>query len=124
MIVLDVNANDWEKEVLQSETLVLVDFWHERCIWCKRLTPIYEEVAKEYEEKVKFTKLNVLSSPENRQIALDSGVMGTPTIVVFCEGRSVSTAVGFQPKERLQQLVQDMIDQHEECIHQSTELKT
>jgi thioredoxin 1 len=124
MSVLDVNADDWEKEVLQSETLVLVDFWHERCIWCKRLAPIYDEVAKEYEGKIKFIKINVLSNPENRQIAIDSGVMGTPTIGVFCEGRSVSTAVGFQPKERLQQLVQDMIDQHKECIQQSTELKT
>jgi thioredoxin 1 len=124
MSVIDVNAADWEKEVLQSEILVLVDFWHERCTWCKRLAPIYEEVAKEYEGKVKFTKLNVLSTPENRQIGLDSGVMGTPTIVVFCEGRSVGTAVGFQPKERLQELVQDMIEKNKECIQQSTELKT
>jgi thioredoxin 1 len=124
MSVIEVNAADWEKEILQSDTLVLVDFWHEKCTWCKRLAPIYEEVAKENEGTIKFTKVNVLSSPENRQIALDSGVMGTPTIVVFCEGRSVSTAVGFQPKEQLQQLVQDMIEKHEECIKQSTELKT
>ena len=122
MSVIEVNANTWEKEVLQSKTLVLVDFWHERCIWCTRLAPIFEEVAEEYKDQVKFATLNVLSSSENQQIGFENGVMGTPTIVFFCEGRSVGTAVGFQPKERLQQLVQDLLTNHKECISQSTQL--
>ena len=121
--VLDVSAGDWEKEILKSDTLVLVDFWHERCPWCKRLEPIYKEVAKEYEDKVKFAKLNVLESQENRDIAVKYGIMGTPTLVFFCEGRPIEVVAGFQPKERLKQLVDDMIDKHRECIEKSTELK-
>lgn len=124
MGVLDVTADNWDKEILKSDTLVLVDFWHERCIWCKRLDPVYSDVAEEYKNKVKFAKLNILSSHENRRIAIDYGVMSTPTILFFCEGRSVGMAVGFQPKDRLEQLVRDMIDKHRECIKQSTDLKT
>ena len=124
MRVLDVNADDWEKEVLQSDTLVLVDFWHERCPWCKRLEPIYNEVAEEYRDRVKFAKINVLSSHENQHVAVEYGVMGTPTLIFFCDGRPVGTAVGFQPKERLKQLVDDMISKYRECIDKSTELKT
>ena len=123
MSVVVVNADDWEKEVLQSEALVLVDFWHERCPWCKRMDPIYDEVAEEYKGRVKFAKLNVLSSHQNQHIGVENGVMGTPTLIFFCEGRSVGTTVGFQPRERLRQLVDDMIQKHEECIGQSTELE-
>ncbi len=122
--VLDVNADDWEKEILQSDTLVLVDFWHEHCPWCKRLEPIYDETAKEYRNKVKFTKLNVLKTPENQQIAIKYGIMSTPTLVFFCEGRPVETVAGFQPKDHLKHLVDDIIDKHQECIRKSTELKT
>jgi len=121
--VLDVSADNWEKEILQSDTLVLVDFWHGRCPWCKRLDPIYSDVAEEYGDKLKFAKLNVLESHENQHIAVKYGVMGTPTLVFFCNGRSIDTAVGFQPKERLTRLIDDMIDKHQDCIKQSTELK-
>ena len=121
--VLDVSAGDWEKEILKSNTLVLVDFWHERCPWCKKLAPIYSEVAKEYEGKVKFAKLDVLESQDNREIAVKYGIMGTPTLVFFCEGRPIETIAGFQPKERLKQLVDDMVDKHRECVKKSTEFK-
>jgi thioredoxin 1 len=122
-MTIDVNADDWEKEVLKSDTLVVVDFWHERCPWCKRLEPIYSEVEKEYGDKVKFAKLNVLSSNENNHIAAENGVMGTPTLIFYCKGRQVGTAVGFQPKERLKQLVDDMLDKSKQCLDQSTKLK-
>ncbi|GAF78008.1 unnamed protein product, partial [marine sediment metagenome] len=107
-----------------SDNLVLVDFWHERCIWCKRLDPIFSEVAGEYGGKMKFVKLNVLSSQENQRLAAENGVMGTPTLIFYCEGRSVGTVVGFQPKDRLRQLVEDMLGKYKKCIVQSTELKT
>jgi thioredoxin 1 len=121
--VLDVNADDWERKILQSDTLVVVDFWHEQCPWCKRLEPIYSEVSEEYEGKVKFAKLNVLKSQENQQMAVKYGIMGTPTLIFFCDGRPIETVTGFQPKERLRQLVDDVIDKHRECIEKSTELK-
>lgn len=120
--VVDVNAGDWKKTVLESETLVLVDFWHERCPWCKRLDPIYSEVSLEYEDKVKFAKLNVLANHENQHVAVENGVMGTPTLIFYCGGRSIRTEVGFQSKERLKQLVDEMLDKNKECLGKSTKL--
>ncbi|MBS7622036.1 thioredoxin, partial [Candidatus Bathyarchaeota archaeon] len=74
--VLDVDAEDWEMEVLRSDILTVVDFWHERCPWCIQLNPIFEEVADEYKDKAKFVRFNVLKSPRNRDIAIRYGVMG------------------------------------------------
>ncbi len=122
--VLDVNADTWETEILQSDTLVVVDFWHEQCPWCKRLDPIYSAVSEEYKNKVKFAKLNVLESNENQQIAVKYGIMGTPTLIFFCDGRPIETVAGFQPKERLKLLVDDVIDKHRDCLEKSTVLKT
>lgn len=121
--VIDVEAEDWEREILKSDMLTLVDFWHEQCIWCKRLDPIYSELSDEYKGKVKFAKLNILKTHENQHIGGQYGVMGTPTLIFFCDGRPIEAAVGFQPKERLKQLVDDVIDKHRECIEKSTELK-
>ena len=121
--VIDVDADDWEREILKSDTLTIVDFWHERCPWCKMLDPIYSKLSEQYKGKVKFAKLNVLKSHENQQTGAKYGVMGTPTLIFFCEGRPVETAVGVQPKKRLKQLVDDVMGKHRECIEKSTELK-
>jgi len=121
--VIDVTADDWEREILQADTPVVVDFWHEQCSWCKRLDPIYSEISEKYKNNVKFTKLNVLESNENRNIAIRYGVMSTPTIIFYCDGRPIETVAGFQPKDRLKQLVDDVITKHRECIEKSTALK-
>jgi thioredoxin 1 len=121
--VIEVDAGNWEKEVLKSDSLVVVDFWHEQCLWCKMLAPIYKEVAEEYKDRAKFTTLNVLSSHENQHIALHLGVMSTPTLIYFCSGRSIVATVGFQTKDRLKRIVEDLLKNRKECVSKSTELK-
>lgn len=122
--VLEIKASNWEQEVLQSDVLTVVDFWHNRCPWCIRLDPIFNEVAEEYRGKIKFAKLNVLENPDNREIAIRYGIMSTPTLVFFCKGRPVEEVVGFMPKERLNNILDDMLERHEDCVKQSTKLKT
>ena len=122
--VLEVNADSWEREVIESGVLTVVDFWHNHCPWCIRLDPVFREVAEEYEGRIKFVKLNVLESPENREIAIRYGIMSTPTLLFFCKGRPVEGVIGFMPKERLKKIMDDMLEKHIECIKQSTELKT
>ena len=122
--VLDVDAGDWRQEVLNSDILTVVDIWHDRCPWCLRLDPIFNEVSEEYKGKIKFVKLNVLETQTNREIAIRHGIMSTPTLMFFCEGRPVGQALGFMPKEQLKKLIDDMLQKHRECIDQSTELKT
>lgn len=122
--VLEADASKWEQEVLQSDMLTVVDFWHHRCPWCIKLNPIFNEVAEEYKDKIKFVKLNVLENPNNQQVAIQHGIMSTPTLMFFCEGRPVGQALGFMPKKHLKKLIDDMLEKHRECINQSTELKT
>lgn len=122
--VLEVNASDWEQEVLKSDILTVVDFWHNRCPWCVRLDPVINEIAEEYKGRIKFVKLNVLADSDNRAVAIHHGVMSTPTLLFFCKGRPVEQDVGFMPKEKLRKIMDDMLEKHTKCIEQSTELKS
>jgi len=121
--VIEVNSGNWENEVSKADGLIVVDFWHEQCPWCIRLAPIYEEVAGEYRDKAKFAALNVFASHENQHIALHLGIMSTPTLIFFCQGKPVTAAVGFQTKDRLKQLVENLLQNYKECVKKSTELK-
>jgi len=121
--VLEVKASNWEKEVLKPVVLTVVDFWHNHCPWCIRLNPMFDDVAEEYKGRVRFAKLNILESPDNQKIAIHYGVMSTPTLLFFCEGRHIGGAVGFMPKENLKRIMDDVIKRHRECIKQSTEIK-
>ena len=122
MVTIDVDAGNWVDEVMKHEDLVVVDFWHERCPWCMRLEPIYRELSNEYQGRVKFAKLNVLESDENRSIAIRHGLMGTPTLVFFCGGKMISTHAGFMPRDRLRSTLDDMLEKYRACVEQTTDI--
>ncbi|MEM2935785.1 MAG: thioredoxin domain-containing protein [Candidatus Bathyarchaeia archaeon] len=120
--VIDVNAKSWERDVLRSEFPVVVEFWHQRCVWCLRLTPIYNELSNEYEGRLKFAKLNIFESHENQHLAIHYGVMGTPTLIFFCRGRPVDAIVGFRPRDQLKTEIDNILSRSKECIERSTPL--
>ena len=122
--LVDVDAEDWETRVLESREPVLVDFWHDACVWCKRLEPELTEVAKDFYPKLKFARLNVLSSDSNTQLGQKYGIMGTPTLILFCNGRVIEQLVGYRPKDRLRRELQDMVDNYQDCFKQSTPLRS
>ena len=121
--MLDVDAKDWESQVLKSQEPVLVDFWHDSCVWCKRLEPALTEVAPEFSGKLKFVRFNILSSDENNAVGQRYGIMGTPTLILFCNGRVLKQLVGNRPKEKLRKEIQEMLTEYKDCIDQSTPLK-
>jgi len=121
--VKEVEADTWEKEVLKAEDPVVVDFWHHMCGWCLKLNPIFEQLPERFGDNVKFVKVNVLQSPENQKLAIGLGVLGTPTMKLFCQGRAVGEIVGFRPLERLVQEIQDLLKKRDECLEQSTPIE-
>ena len=91
-----VTDSDFEAEVLKSETPVLVDFWAPWCGPCKAMIPIVDELAGEYEGKVKVVKMNV---DENAEAPGKYSVMSIPTFIIFKGGEPVATFVGAKSKE-------------------------
>ena len=94
----DVSDNEWDAEVLSNDTPVLVDFWAPWCGPCKMVAPVVDELAEEYEGKVKFVKLN---TDDNIETASKYGIRSIPTLMVFKGGEAVEQVVGFRPKSEL-----------------------
>ncbi len=99
--VLEIGSENFQKEVLESDKKVLVDFYADWCGPCKRLSPIIEEIAGE-EEQVKFVKLNI---DDAQDIAIEYQVMSIPTLVIFENGKEVNRSVGLIDKEKLKELI-------------------
>ncbi|MGI6092575.1 MAG: thioredoxin [Veillonellaceae bacterium] len=93
--VLNVTEENFTEEVLESEKPVLVDFWAPWCGYCTKLSPIFDEIAKENSDKLKLVKVNV---DESRALAQKLGVMSLPTMILFKNGDQVEKAMGFIPK--------------------------
>jgi thioredoxin 1 len=96
--IFRVTDESFEPEVLKSETPVLVDYWAEWCGPCKSIAPILDEVAKEYEGRLKIAKLNV---DENQQTPAKFGIRGIPTLMLFKNGNVEATRVGALSKSQL-----------------------
>ncbi len=101
--LLQVNDKNFTEEVLNADLPVLVDFWATWCGPCRSMSPIVEELAKEFTGKVKITKLNV---DENPAIPSQYGVRGIPTLILFKGGKILDQMVGAVPKARLIDLIQ------------------
>ena len=93
-----VTDANFEPEVLKSDTPVLVDYWAEWCGPCKSIAPILDEVAKEYEGRLKIAKINV---DENQQTPAKFGIRGIPTLMLFKNGNVEATRVGALSKSQL-----------------------
>ena len=99
---MSVNDEQFKTEILNSSEPVLVDFWAAWCGPCRMVAPVLEELAGEYDGRVKILKVNV---DENPDTASRYGIMSIPTLILFKNGEPAQTIVGFRPKEELKKII-------------------
>ena len=102
MAEITVTAANFEAEVLGSDIPVLLDFWAPWCGPCRMLAPTVEEIAREYEGRVKVGKVNTDEEP---QLAVKYGIISIPTVLLFSKGNLVGSTVGLQSKAALENLI-------------------
>ncbi len=105
--IIQVGDDNFEEEVIRSKLPVLIDFWAPWCGPCKSIAPVIEELASEYEGKLKVTKLNVDDNPNT---ASRYGVRGIPNLLILNEGAVKEQVVGAVPKGRLVDAIEKILE--------------
>lgn len=98
MIPMNINSENFETEVINSDKTVLIDFWATWCGPCRMIAPIVEEIAKEYEGKIKVGKIDVDDQPA---LANRFAISSIPTILLLRDGKIAAKTLGYQPKDAL-----------------------
>ncbi len=101
-MITEITQQNFETEVLNASVPVLVDFWASWCGPCRMLSPVVDELAEQYDGKVKFGKINVDEQP---RLAMNYSVESIPTLLLFKDGRPVNKSVGVVPKSSIEQML-------------------
>jgi thioredoxin 1 len=106
MTLVHLKKSNFEKEVMESKTPVIIDFYADWCMPCKMLGPIFESTSKHYDGKLKFLKLN---TEEEEELASQFDIQGIPALVIFNKGKEIDRLVGFMPEAVLKERINSIL---------------
>ena len=104
MTILEINDKNFKEEVLESEKLILCDFWAEWCGPCKQISPILEELSEEFKNELMVAKINIDNNPE---VPSSYNIMSIPTLLLFKKGQLISNQIGLQEKDTLSKWIKE-----------------
>ena len=105
--VMEITDATFESEIVKSDIPAILDFWAEWCVPCKMISPLVDEISKEFEGKIKIGKINV---DENIEIATNLGVMNIPTLLFFKDGKEAGRVVGVVSKKELIKKIDEILN--------------
>jgi len=103
---LVINEQNFEQEVVNSDIPVLLDFWAPWCGPCKMLLPVIDEIAKEYDGKIKVGKVN---TDENMSLSSKFQITSIPCLIIFKGGKAINKMVGFRPKNDIMKEIDNVL---------------
>lgn len=104
--MLNITKSNFEKEVISSEIPVVLDFWATWCGPCRMLSPVLDDLAAEYCDRVRFCKVNVDNEPE---LSARFGIASIPTLIFFKNGEAQKRAVGYREKYELEETLKELL---------------
>ena len=105
-MIKEITDNDYESEVVNSNEMILVDFWADWCGPCKMLTPILEQLSEDMEGNIKIVKMNIDKNP---QFPSALGIRSIPTMMLFKNGKQLGTKVGVLHKNSIKEWIESFI---------------
>jgi thioredoxin 1 len=104
--ILDVSDATFDQQILRSDTPVLVDFWAEWCAPCRQLAPVIKQIADEYGARLRVAKVDTDANPRT---ASNLGIQALPTLLLIKDGIVKAQLVGYQPKQRIAQKIEELL---------------
>ena len=106
MAIINITTEDFKHKILEADQPVIVDFWAPWCMYCRRIAPAFDKIAKQQENKLVFAKVNVDEAPE---IAEKYGIDTIPTLLLFKNGEVAGTIVAPDSKAKIETFIQEYL---------------